>query len=59
MTNIEEMEKQITALFQKEGIGKCAERFLNTTKTISQTEEAYKNELIKRLKQGGVAVTSE
>ena len=59
MASVNEIENQIADLFQKEGIGKCTERFLNTTKSISKTEEEYKSELIKRLKQGGVILASE
>lgn len=54
MTSTEELEKQIAELFQKEGISKCTNRFLNTIKSVTRTEEEYKNELVKRLKQGGI-----
>lgn len=51
---IEELENKIKKLFESEGIGKCAERFLSTIKAVSLNEEEYIATLKLRLKQGGV-----
>lgn len=51
---VEELENKIKKLFESEGIGKCADRFLSTIKAVSCTQEDYIAELKLRLKQGGV-----
>ena len=38
---IEELEKKLEELFNKQGIGKCTERWKSTTKYATKTEEAY------------------
>ena len=51
---IEELEKKLEELFNKQGIDKCIERWQSTTKYATQTEEAYIEALKLRLKQGGI-----
>lgn len=53
---ISELEQKLEELFNKQGIGKCTERWKNTTKYATKTEEAYIEALKLRLKQGGINV---
>ena len=51
---IEELEKKLEELFNKQGIGKCTERWKATRKHVAQTEADYIEDLKTRLRQGGV-----
>ena len=53
---ISELEQKLEELFNRQGIGKCIERWKSTTKYATKTEEAYIEALKLRLKQGGVNV---
>lgn len=53
---ISELEQKLEELFNRQGIGKCIERWKSMTKYIAKTEEAYIEALKLRLKQGGVNV---
>lgn len=53
---IGELEQKLEELFNRQGIGKCTERWKSTTKYITKTEEAYIDALKLRLKQGGINV---
>lgn len=52
--DIIQLEKDIRYLFDKEGIGECAERFLGNMRHVNQGDEDYKKSLIIRLRQGEV-----
>lgn len=49
-----QLEKDIRHLFNKEGIGECADRFLGNMRHINPDDEDYKKSLILRLRQGEV-----
>lgn len=51
---ITQLEKDIRYLFDKEGIGECADRFLGNMRHINPHDEDYKESLIIRLRQGEV-----
>ena len=53
---INELEKKLEELFKSQGLEKCLERWKNTTKYVTKTEEAYIEALKLRLKQGGIDV---
>ncbi len=53
---INELEQKLEELFNRQSIGKCIERWKNTTKYVTKTEEAYIEALKLRLKQGGIDV---
>ena len=51
---ITQLEKDIRYLFDKEGIGECADRFLGNMRHINSDDEDYKESLIIRLRQGEI-----
>ena len=53
---IKELEQKLEELFNRQGIGKCIERWKSTTKYATKTEDAYIEALRLRLKQGGVNI---
>lgn len=54
-----DLENKIRTLFENEDIGKCSERFLNTTRYVANgSEEAYRYALELRLRQGGMLLSN-